>query len=388
MKLLSNKSVVDLDGQKTRDSVFDRQCLHEQANSLNHRMNLKRRGEQTLLIVFLAILVITSAVLTYFLYLNPAQHFSEPTLIRRIEVLVASLALIANVGLTVGLIYIYLNQNRVLRDEISILKNQQELMRSEQQPAIDGPYNVQMFGKEKNQSTEFGDNDQYLFSDIDWFPDVLSITGTIETRDESISIDIGENSEETSVDPPENGIRFFLSNNGGGPARKFRLWSWVIVHEGSHEGMWARSPLKRLDRYSLHEYADNMIQSGEQDIGFQGEIQLKFRDPPEEEDDQIGTFGTHSFSEGVNKLVREGTKEIEVVLELRYEDAFEKDYQDQFFQHRANISQGLDWAEFVQKDYPTVRYVNESEQQQSGLEKLRAKWHNLKHRLSHFRQRD
>lgn len=352
-------------------------------------MNLKRRGEQASLVVFLVTLVITSAVLTYFLYLNPAQNFSEQILIRRIEVLVASLALIANVGLTVGLIYIYLNQNRVLRDEMSILKSQQRLMRSEQQPEIDGPYNVQIFGKDNQeiQSAENGDNHQYQLSDIDWFPDGLSITGTIETRDESITIDVGENSEENSVNPPENGVRFLLSNSGGGAARKFRLWSWIIVHEGPHEGMWARSPLKRLDRYSLHEYADNMIQSGEQDIGFQGEIQLKFRDPPEEEE-QIGTFGTYSFSEGVEKLVREGTTEIEVVLELRYEDTFEEDYEDQFFHHRGNISKGLDWAEFVQKDYPTVRYVNESEQQQSGLEKLHARWDSLRQRLSHFRRRD
>jgi hypothetical protein len=311
-------------------------------------MNWKRRGEQIVIIFFFITLLAAAGVIAYLLSLNPNQFLGEKDLLRRIEVLVAGLALIANIGLTGGLIYIYLNQNRVLREEMSVLKNQQELMQKEQQPVIDGPYDVQAFGKnsQRDSSVDEGSGHQFHFSDIGLIPDGLKIKASIETEEDSVSIDTGKKSEDKAFDPPENGIRFRLSNSGGGPAKKFRLWTHLIVHDGPHEGMWARSSLKRLDRYSLHKYADNIIQSGEQDVAFQGPVILKIRDPPRE-GEKTGAFDTFSFSEGIQKMVREGTTEIEVVLELRYEDTFEQKYNNQFFPHQAAISRDMDWCDFV-----------------------------------------
>lgn len=156
-------------------------------------MNRQRRGEQGLIILLFIALLTSGGIMVYFLYLNPNQVFGQEDLLRRIEVLVAGLALIANIGLTIGLIYIYLNQNRVLRKEMAVLKSQQELMRSEQQPEIDGPYDVRVFGKNPHQKLTNDEDldDQFYLSDAVWIPDGLKIKGSIETEEDSISIDIG-----------------------------------------------------------------------------------------------------------------------------------------------------------------------------------------------------
>lgn len=346
-------------------------------------MDLKRWSERTIIALLGALLISTGVMLIYYLYIVPNLYFPSADLLRRIEVLVASLALLANFGLTAGLLYIYINQNRVLRDEMAVLEGQQELMRIGQQPEIDGPYDVRMFGTDLSgvQSREIDG-----LTDLRWISDHLRVTGTVETSQDSVSIDIGSKNEPATVGPPEDGLRFHLSNSGGGFARKFQLWSWLLIHEGPHEGMWARSPVKRLDRYSLHEYADNILQPGDQDVEFQGEVQLKIREPPDE-DDEIGEFSTHSFSEGVEKLVREGTEEIQVVLELRYEDTFEEEYSNQFYSHRADISTGMDWGDFIKKESPTRRYINESEQERSWSEQLRVMWYTLRSRYRQWNPR-
>jgi hypothetical protein len=349
-------------------------------------MDWKRRGEQGIILLLFAALLISGGILTNFLYLNPNQYFPQEDLLRRIEVLVAGLAFIANIGLTAGLIYIYLNQNRVLREEMSVLKSQQELMQIEQQPEIDGPYDVRSFGNPSRRKSSTDDSDdQFYLSDVAWLPDGLKIKGSIETEEDSVSVDIGDKTSEKETPPPKDGIRFRLSNSGGGPAKRFRLWTRPFVHDGPHEGMSARSPLKRIDRYSLHEYADNILQPGEQDVGFQGPIRLKVRDPPKE-GEETGELHTYDFSEGIEKLVQGGSQEIEIALELRYEDTFEKDYENQFFHHRADIVRDMDWTEFLQKESPTIRYVNQSLQQQSKFEKLRSVWNRLMNRLGRLYQ--
>lgn len=337
--------------------------------SIVSEMDWKRRSVQGVFVFLFAALLVSGGVLFYFLYQNPNQFFAQNALLRRIEVLVAGLAFISNVGLTAGLIYVYLNQNRVLREEMSILKSQQELMQKEQQPEIDGPYDVRMFGK--NPQKNFNSDDRFHITDIRWIPDGLRIKGSVQTEEHSISVDIGKKTSEEGVDPPEEGIRFYLSNSGGGPAKKFRLWTHLRIHDGSHEGMPARSALMRLDRYSLHKYADNIVKPGEQDLGFQGKVKLKIRDPPRE-DEEYGDFSTFDFSEGVEKLTEEGIEHIEIFLELSYEDTFENSYENQFYTHRGDITPGMDWGDFVQKDYPTVTFENEPSQQQSKLEKLRS----------------
>lgn len=270
---------------------------------------------------------------------------------------------------------------------MSVLKDQQELMQAEQRPVIDGPYDLQVVGRNTQQDSSVDEDANHRFhrSEIAWIPEGLKIKGSIETEEDSVSIDIGGKTEEETFDPPEDGIKFRLSNSGGGPAKKFRLWTHLIVHEGSYRGMWARSPLKRIDRYSLHEYADNIIQPGVQDMTFQGQVLLKIQDEPKG-DEEISDFATYTFSEGVQKIAKDGPKEIEVITELRYKDTFEDPYENQFFSHRAVVSQDMDWRDFVQKDAPTVQVINESAQQQSMLEKLCLRANSLINRLSRLRR--
>jgi hypothetical protein len=336
-------------------------------------MDWKHRSLQAFIVLLFCTLLAFAGVLIFFLYQNPNQYFAQDGLLRRIEVLVAGLAFVANIGLTAVLIYVYLNQNRVLREEMSVLRGQQELMEKEQQPEIDEPYDVQMFGKNplENSSADTRSGGRFRLTDVRWIPDGLRVKGSIQTEEDSISIDVGEKTSEERADPPVEGIRFRLSNSGGGPAKKFRLWTHLRIHDGPHKGMQARSALVRLDRYSLHKFAENIVQSGEQDLAFQGKIRLMIRDPPID-NQEYGDFHTFDFSEGIQKLVREGTEHIEIFLNLSYEDTFENSYEEQFYTHRGDISSGMDWYDFVSQDYPTITYENESSQQQSYLEKFRS----------------
>ena len=103
-------------------------------------MDWKWRSVQGVIVFLFAVLLVSGGMLFYFLYQNPNRFFAQNGFLRRIEVLVAGLAFIVNAGLTVGLIYIYLNQNRVLREEMSILKSLSKKHQQKNSELIDSEF--------------------------------------------------------------------------------------------------------------------------------------------------------------------------------------------------------------------------------------------------------
>lgn len=342
-------------------------------------INWRKIGERVLLI-FVTLVVIGSTILALNVaYLRHESFLPNADNWERYSILVSSLAAIINFGLTVAIIYIYIRQSRTLSEEVSVLKDQQELMKTDREPQIDTPYNVRFYGDESSDSNN-GESDKISLEDIDWIPTGLQINATVKTESDRVEITTGESTGFENREPKPNSVRFDLSNSGGGIARNFQLWIKAWIHNSeTYKGGWARVPLRRLDRYALHAFADNTIQPNEQGIIFEGEV--KFKIIEYSKDGKPIKGDTYEFSEGIEYLTENGIKDFSLVLELRYEDIFDQEHSEQFYEHRTDISKDMDLKEFVASEYPTIRYNNTSEQEKSLIDSVRNKVDRLRDRI-------
>jgi hypothetical protein len=160
---------------------------------------------------------------------------------------------------------------------------------------------------------------------------------------------------------PSNTFRFKLSNFGQGAAKDFRIWLKldVIDEDSEYNGGWSRPGLSRLDRLSLYKFAENTMPAGQENVEFEGSVELKLIDPPEDKS-EIRAFSTVEFPEAAETLYQNDVEFIRIRWLLKYKDTFGEEYADEFFSKESKLEENMTFQQFMSAESPTVVFENTS----------------------------
>lgn len=298
-------------------------------------------------LIFIVIMPISIGIAAFLTWAYGQYVYVPSRPNQRLDIFLGMVALAANVALSGGLLLVYLNQNNTLEREAKILEGQQELMREQMKPAIE-PYELtsrHLDSKDRN----LRESAIAKISQLDQ----IGFAAKLRIDEKSRIFELGDPHTESET-IGEDELRFKLANTGHGIAKDFRLRVRlrILDNDSPYRGAGARIALHRLDRLSIHKYAENTMKAGQEDVEFASSIELGIFDSSD-------NYTVHSFSDAVGILTDAGTNDIVVTFELQYNDIFSDSYKNQIYSHMASIEPGMSLTQFMQADSLRMTFVNE-----------------------------